>query len=57
MNRPTEKQLRAWWNTQPKIGAATCTYCGKVGPVHYVQPQHPCYAEGREGVFRCTGTA
>ena len=52
--KPTEKQLIAWWDTQQQTGDATCTYCGKVGSVHYVQPQHPYYAEGREGTYRCT---
>jgi len=54
MRAPTNKQLLAWWSMQPQTGDATCTYCGKVGPVAYVQPQHPFYAEGREGAFRCT---
>jgi len=54
VNPPSTKQLNAWYCDQPRTGNATCTYCGKVGPVHYIQPQHPYYADGREGVFRCT---
>jgi len=54
MNPPTTRRLNAWYAAQPRTGDATCTYCGTVGPVAYVQPQHPFYAEGREGVYRCT---
>ena len=53
MNRPTNRALIAWYATQPQTGDVTCTYCGTVGPVHHIQPQHPFYVEGREGVFRC----
>ncbi len=53
MNRPSERALSDWYMAQAK-GDRTCSDCGKIGPSHYVQPQHPYYAEGREGVSRCS---
>ncbi len=53
MNRPSERALSEWYMAQPK-GDHTCSDCGKVGPYYYVQAQHPYYAEGREGVSRCS---
>ncbi len=53
MNRPSPRALSDWYMAQPK-GDHTCADCGKVGPYYYVQAQHPYYAEGREGVSRCS---
>lgn len=50
--RPTERQLIAWWEDQPER-EYRCERCEKAGPKTQVQPQHPYYAEGREGVSRC----
>lgn len=52
MTRPTPKALSEWYAAQPK-GDRACSDCGKVGPSHYVQPQHPYYAGGVEGLSRC----
>lgn len=49
MNPPTDRALIAWYRSQPK-GDYTCAWCGKIGPDHYVQPQHPFWAEGRQGI-------
>lgn len=53
MKRPGPTALSNWYMEQP-AGDYTCTDCGVVGPKHSVQPQHPYYAGGREGVARCT---
>lgn len=58
MNPPSTKALNRWIQDQPR-GEYTCAWCGKTGPDHYVQPQHPFYADGRQGVDgkapgRCT---
>ncbi|KKM77489.1 hypothetical protein LCGC14_1369620 [marine sediment metagenome] len=53
MNRPTSKALLKWWDEQPK-GDRTCSDCGKTGPGHLVQPQHPFYAGGKENVAWCS---
>lgn len=52
MNRPSEKALCRWYDEQPD-GDRPCSDCGKVGPKHYVQPQHPFYAGGVEGRSLC----
>lgn len=52
MKPPTNKQLSEWWAAQPK-GDRTCTRCGVTRPHYYVQPQHPYYAGGAEGVALC----
>ena len=44
MKPPTDKQFLAWYAAQPQ-GDYTCAWCGKVGPRHYVQPQHPFWAD------------
>jgi len=49
---PTNRALSAWYAAQP-TGNRTCADCGKVGSSHYVQPQHPFWAEGLEDVARC----
>lgn len=53
MNRPTPKALSDWCMAQGK-GDFTCSDCGTVGPYWKVQPQHPYYAGGVEGIARCT---
>ena len=53
MNRPTSKALSDWDATMYK-GEYTCSDCGKTGPYYQVQPQHPYYADGVEGIARCT---
>ena len=50
---PSNRALSRWYDAQPD-GDYTCTSCGRVGPKHYVQPQHPYYVEGRTGVASCT---
>ena len=50
---PSSRALSRWFDAQPD-GDYTCTDCGRVGPKHYVQPQHPYYAEGRTGTALCT---
>lgn len=52
MNRPSQRALRQWWADQPARDR-TCTDCGRTGPQAYIQPQHPYYAQGREGTARC----
>lgn len=49
--RPTEGQLMEWWSDQPE-GTYVCG-CGVTGPKTHVQPQHPYFADGLEGVARC----
>ena len=53
IKRPTDRQLAAWFANQPS-GDYTCADCGKVASDYYVQPQHPYYAEGHEGIARCS---
>ncbi len=53
MNRPSARAMSEWYEKQPK-GERTCSDCGKVGPYYYVQAQHPYYADGLEGVSRCS---
>lgn len=50
---PSSRAISRWYDQQPD-GDYTCADCGKVGPKHYVQPQHPFYAEGRKDVARCS---
>ena len=52
MAAPSSRALIAWWHAQPR-GDRTCTGCGRVDTVDYVQPQHPYYAAGRAGVALC----
>ena len=49
---PTNRQLLAWWDAQPK-GPRTCTDCGRVDSSSYVQPQHPYWSGGVEGIALC----
>lgn len=53
MKRPSDRALSEWYMAQPKTDR-TCSDCGKVGPYYYIQAQHPYYADGREGVARCS---
>lgn len=53
-SRPSDKALGRWYDEQP-TGDRPCSDCGRIGPKHYVQPQHPYYAGGAEGVSRCGG--
>ena len=48
MKPPSPKALDKWTREQPD-GDYTCAWCGKVGPHHYVQPQHPYWADGKIG--------
>ena len=52
MRRPGPATLSRWYAAQPERDY-TCSDCGKVGPKWAVQPQHPYYADGLEGVARC----
>lgn len=53
--RPSPAQLSRWYreqiNARPEC---TCTDCGTTGPSYHVQPQHPYYSAGRDGVALCT---
>lgn len=49
---PTNRELLSWWDRQPR-GQHTCSDCGKIDDAAYVQPQHPFYAQGREGMALC----
>lgn len=51
IKKPTSREFDAWWTAQPE--AQKCTGCGREGTKGTVQPQHPYYAEGKEGVTRC----
>ena len=48
----TTKAFRKWWDEQDE--EQTCTTCGKQGPKHYVQPQHPKHTGGPEGTACCS---
>ena len=50
--RPSGMEMLRWWRSQPEKDY-TCEACGKTGPKSIVHPQHPYYAEGREGVSKC----
>lgn len=50
---PSTRALSRWYDAQPDRDYK-CTDCGRVGPKHYIQPQHPFYADGREDVARCS---
>lgn len=57
MNAPSDRALLRWWDEQARRfgpGATlTCADCGRIDSYHYVQPQHPFFADGREDVARC----
>lgn len=56
---PTERALLKWWNAKAaeleatSVRTLTCADCGRVDATHYVQPQHPYYADGRDDIARC----
>lgn len=52
MKPPSPRALSVWYAEQPP-GPYTCHDCGTTGPRHTVQPQHPFYMEGREGLALC----
>lgn len=52
MGYPSSKQLVKWWDAQPD-GLYTCTGCGVVRDKAYVQPQHPAWHNGQDGVALC----
>jgi len=51
-NGPSKLELLGFWEAQPK-GDYTCADCGRRGPKTYIQPQHPYYMGGREGLALC----
>lgn len=49
---PSDKVLLKWWDSQPR-GIYTCSICGREDINSYVQPQHPGYMKGVEGIALC----
>ncbi len=49
---PSDKTVLKWWDEQPE-GIYTCSMCGKEGVGSIVQPQHPGYMRGVEGIVLC----
>lgn len=45
MKAPTLKAMRAFWEQHPPHLIYRCADCGKEGQGHYIQPQHPHYAQ------------
>ncbi len=52
MKVPSDKKLLKWWDEQPR-GIYTCSDCGRKDTNSYIQPQHPAYAKGVEGICLC----
>ena len=49
---PADKTLLKWWDQQPK-GIYTCSDCGREDREYYIQPQHPAFTKGIEGIALC----
>lgn len=41
----TNKQLLTWWESLDHNKQYTCSDCGRIDSIAYVQPQHPFYAD------------
>lgn len=49
---PSDKTVLRWWDEQPK-GVYTCSMCGREDFGSIVQPQHPGFMRGVEGIALC----
>jgi len=49
---PSDKILLKWWDSQPK-GIYTCSDCGREDREYLIQPQHPAFTKGIEGIALC----
>ena len=49
---PSDKVWLKWMDSQPK-GIYTCSGCGKEDREYLVQPQHPAFVNGIEGIALC----
>ena len=52
-NPPSRKAMLAYLEKYPGSATYSCHECGKTDTGYYVQPQHPFYMNGLEGLALC----